>query len=315
MNSLSTSSQKSMLTRIITGTVLVLIGVPCILFGQWFYFAAVAFLTIVGTHEFIVCSSMNRYNPLIFAIVHIYVLVATFLPFFFDADLNFSFGLRAPSLFISPFLLLVYFFLMFGAALVSDKITVHDSTFLLVMGVYWSLAMRALLYLRYIVQEVEPDYNIFASCTLFTYVLSGSTMNDIGAYFTGVLFGKHKMIPRISPNKTWEGFIGGYVFGFVFTFFFAMIMDKVGYPILPGYLDFASYHWVNVLILSLLLPLAGDFGDLIFSAMKRTYGIKDFGRIFPGHGGVLDRFDSLSFCVLMVAILVCIFIGGFKAIL
>jgi len=110
---------------------------------------------------------------------------------------------------------------------------------------------------------------------------------DIGAYFIGTFFGKHKLIPSISPKKTVEGAIGGVVF-------------CVGVSLLWGYIYSSRYqnvqiHYVWLAIVSLVLSVISMFGDLSASLIKRTCNIKDFGTIIPGHGGVLDRFDSVLF--------------------
>jgi phosphatidate cytidylyltransferase len=104
------------------------------------------------------------------------------------------------------------------------------------------------------------------------------------AYFTGVKYGKHKMIPRISPNKTWEGAFGGYVSGFAVSLVFGLIFLKI-----PYYLT---------IFLSLTIPIVSQLGDLAFSSIKRHFDKKDFGSVFPGHGGVLDRLDSLLFTII-----------------
>lgn len=108
---------------------------------------------------------------------------------------------------------------------------------------------------------------------------------DTGAYFFGVFFGKHKMIPRVSPNKTWEGAVGGFAAGAVLSFVFGMFFCSH----LPLTLRIAA---------SLILPCVAEIGDLSFSSIKRKYGIKDLGNLFPGHGGILDRVDSIIFCLM-----------------
>ncbi len=105
--------------------------------------------------------------------------------------------------------------------------------------------------------------------------------SDIGAYFAGRAFGKHKLAERISPNKTREGFYGALLAGCVIT--------VIGILVLPN----ASHHYLGMLVLGLLSVLFSVVGDLFESLLKRIQGIKDSGRLVPGHGGVLDRIDSL----------------------
>ena len=109
-------------------------------------------------------------------------------------------------------------------------------------------------------------------------------MSDAGAYFIGVFFGKTKLAPVISPKKTVEGAVGGVAGGIVSMMIYCLIL-QFGFQLQVNYLYGLLYGAVG--------SLAGMFGDLCFSAIKRQTGIKDFGKIFPGHGGVLDRFDSV----------------------
>jgi phosphatidate cytidylyltransferase len=108
-------------------------------------------------------------------------------------------------------------------------------------------------------------------------------INDTGAYLAGVTAGKHRLLERISPKKSWEGFIGGVIFTVLFAWLFSGRF---------GGLDTGG--WISVAI---LISVSGTFGDLIESMLKRSTGIKDSGTIMPGHGGFMDRFDStlLSF--------------------
>ncbi|WP_318766001.1 phosphatidate cytidylyltransferase [Lactiplantibacillus carotarum] len=103
---------------------------------------------------------------------------------------------------------------------------------------------------------------------------------DSGAYMVGRKLGKHKVTP-ISPNKTWEGCIGGSVIGVIIASAFAIGMH-VGYA-----------NALSMILITIVLSVVGQFGDLVESALKRYYGVKDSGRILPGHGGILDRFDSM----------------------
>ena len=112
--------------------------------------------------------------------------------------------------------------------------------------------------------------------------------NDTGAYVIGVPFGKHRLWERISPKKSWEGFFGGLVFTIASAFIFAHFQPQV-----------AWYHWVA---LSVGVVVFSTYGDLIESLIKRTLEVKDSGRSLPGHGGFLDRFDSLILAVYVMLI-------------
>jgi phosphatidate cytidylyltransferase len=117
--------------------------------------------------------------------------------------------------------------------------------------------------------------------------------NDTGAYLTGMSFGKHKLMERISPKKTWEGFCGG------------MIIAAIVAAFLSGWLGVVDkLHWI---IISLIISLAGTYGDLIESMLKRSTGVKDSGTIMPGHGGFLDRFDSTILSFPLVYLFITLF--------
>ena len=109
-------------------------------------------------------------------------------------------------------------------------------------------------------------------------------LSDSGAYFVGCAIGKHKMAPTISPKKSWEGFFGGLVSGVLGMLLYVVVL-QFGFGFRVNYLHAALYGFAG--------SLAGVFGDLCFSVIKRQTGIKDYGKLIPGHGGVLDRFDSI----------------------
>ena len=128
--------------------------------------------------------------------------------------------------------------------------------------------------------EAVSQYQFILPLSIFAF----NWVNDTGAYCTGVLFGKHPLFKRISPKKSWEGSIGGSLSAVV---------------IVGAYLYFVQaafpYSFSTMLLWTLVFSVGGQLGDLIESAFKRHYGVKDSGKILPGHGGILDRFDSLLF--------------------
>ena len=123
-------------------------------------------------------------------------------------------------------------------------------------------------------------------------------MNDSGAYIVGSLMakrksGNHKMFPRVSPAKSWEGLIGGFIFDLISGYIFYL----VGWTSTIG---LTAYPLFDSLLFALAVGVFGTLGDLMESLMKRTIGVKDSGKFMPGHGGVLDRFDSLLLAVPVV---------------
>ena len=122
--------------------------------------------------------------------------------------------------------------------------------------------------------------------TIVVFLITLAVFTDSFAYITGYLIGKHRMFKEILPKKTWEGLIGGTIMG---VFVAAMFYHTCINPEFPK---------LFLLMICTFLSLIAQFGDMAFSAMKRYFGIKDFSNLIPGHGGVLDRFDSLIFIVL-----------------
>jgi phosphatidate cytidylyltransferase len=117
--------------------------------------------------------------------------------------------------------------------------------------------------------------------------------NDSGAYLAGVSFGRHKLFERISPKKTWEGFIGGFVIALIVSWFLSDWLGVIG-----------KYEWA---IVSVIISIAGTFGDLLESMLKRSLDVKDSGSFLPGHGGFLDRFDSTIISFPLVYLFISLF--------
>ncbi len=172
---------------------------------------------------------------------------------------------------ILGFISIVLFTILFSAIL-STSFTLDDALFVFFMVVVLSLAIFS-------IRQVL-DYKL----TVFIYIIIATFSTDTFAYLGGSLFGKHKLIERISPNKTVEGAMIGYVASVILSLTFAYFFLDLNKNIIY----FASF----------LIPIISQMGDLTFSMVKRHYSIKDFGTIFPGHGGALDRIDSIIFSLL-----------------
>jgi phosphatidate cytidylyltransferase len=143
-----------------------------------------------------------------------------------------------------------------------------------------ALPLSVLNLLAFPDSTVEPPvYQWVWIISLFVFLWA----NDTGAYLIGVRFGKHRLWERISPKKSWEGFFGGLVFAIISGLVFAYFNQQT-----------AWYHWVA---LSAGVVVFGTYGDLVESMIKRSVDVKDSGCLLPGHGGFLDRFDSLLLAV------------------
>ena len=202
-------------------------------------------------------------------------------------------------------------FILFWLTVIYKDFSVVDASFLITMAIIIGMGFQCLFYLRYfpmhrlgIVDTQAWHFtvnNTVVPSILIIFVIICAIMTDIGAYFVGVLFGKTKMNERISPNKTWEGFFGGIIISFLVSTAIGLALAFTNHPILD---IFDKEKWYNILFLSFLTPFFATLGDFVFSAIKRHWGIKDYGKIIPGHGGVLDRLDSIFFASIVAAIVV-----------
>ena len=172
-------------------------------------------------------------------------------------------------------LFFTYMFTLLSIAVFMIKTyPVADAAFEIVMTLYISYGFSSLVLLR--------DMRYGAYVFLIAFLIPW--MSDAGAYFIGSLFGKHKLNPAVSPKKTVEGAVGGVASGTLSVLLYGVII-QLFFNLEPqyGWLAFAGF----------VISVASQCGDLIASLIKRHYSVKDYGRIFPGHGGVLDRFDSV----------------------
>lgn len=309
MNKLSDSSKKSMLSRIITGVVLCIVGIPPIILGNWYMFVLFFVVSLIVVYEILTAPGKDKYQWFLYVIVYISSISFIYWQFVKNDQTfkliieNAHFTLN--TLTVSTIGITVFFLLLFLISILDEKVTINDVCYLFSMIVFVSLSIYSCYFLRYFPEQtIYYGRDNLASCLLFFYAMLGAFSTDIGAYFVGVLFGKHRMNPRISPKKSLEGFFGGVIFSFAISFGFAAVCSHLNVPLIPGVLDFQGNNWVWILVISLAMPLMSNLGDFLFSAIKRSYSIKDFGYILPGHGGALDRIDSLLVNNLFVSIMV-----------
>lgn len=164
------------------------------------------------------------------------------------------------------------------------KLPVQEVGVSIFAGLIVPLLMTALTRIRIM------DFGIYY--ILIPLVLCFGT--DSAAYFVGCAIGKHKMAPIISPKKSWEGAFGGALGGIVLMFLYTLVLDKAfGFEV----------HYLACILYGLMGAVTCIIGDLAFSVIKRQTGIKDYGNILPGHGGILDRFDSMTFVAPLTEIL------------
>ncbi len=327
-NKLNVLTKKSMGSRIITAVMLALVAVPLFFLGNWWYVSLVFFALIVATTEFLRAAKVSRVYWLIYFFTYLAVLSLTFWVFIknnMKANISNDWGMYDIShwnfvrgfieLEVSTLGVVVILITMFIMLIMDRNFQFEIATYMFMMIIFVGIGFQSFLVLRFypmrqgtLVEGFNPS-NITSSF-LALYVVLGTIANDIGAYFIGVLFGKHKMAPRVSPNKTWEGFIGGFVISAVTSFTFAATVSAVGNPIIP-LLDMNADTWYLLIIFSIAMPLLANIGDLFFSVLKRNFAIKDYGRMLRGHGGILDRLDSLLVVSLAISTLITLIENGF----
>lgn len=161
--------------------------------------------------------------------------------------------------------------IMLGTTVFSKNYTIEDAAFPIAVSFYVGFGFNALL---------DARVAGFDKVLLALFIVWAT---DSAAYLIGMNFGKHKLAPRVSPNKSIEGFIGGILGAVLVTAIFMLVDSTVALP----------YGIYRMSLFAVFFSVAGQFGDLIESAMKRHFGVKDSGKFIPGHGGVLDRFDSM----------------------
>ncbi len=255
-------------------TITSFIGIPVVLalvwFGGWWAFAGVTIVAVLGAYELHNMMLHEGYHPMILIslALSLLFLVAAMVPQ--ERPLLLEIGLGVALLVTFP---LLFFRKKLDGAMVDWSLTLAIAVYL-----GWPLSLFPLL----------RGYQVGIS-TGFWWLLTlllGVWGFDTGAFFAGHFFGRHKLAPGISPGKTWEGVIGGLIFSIAAAILFAM---------LPLHIP-----WYLALLLGILIGIAATLGDLAESLIKRQTHVKDSGQIIPGHGGMLDRVDSLLFAVIVV---------------
>jgi phosphatidate cytidylyltransferase len=245
---------------------------PGLVKQQYLYYGLITFLLLVGTWECIkIMKFGNGYEKWIVLPI-VLLIFYMFSKRFFHHDFYFNFRL-SEILALALIVIAVVTLFKFTSELY------FDSGKLIFTVIYVALPFSFALGLP---KFSSYDSN-FSLEVVFLFILIWSS--DTFAYLVGKFLGKHKMAPKISPKKTWEGYAGGVVLTLVLSYFVEMYQ-----PQLRG----------NWMIVGFLIAAFAPLGDLVESQLKRTFGVKDSGNIIPGHGGVLDRLDSFLICVPVV---------------
>ncbi|AKG04550.1 MULTISPECIES: phosphatidate cytidylyltransferase [Salimicrobium] len=248
--------------RTVTAIIAGLIFIPIVLLGGTLFTLFVYLLASIAIFELMRMKKIARYS--VSSLIILLFMWALMLPEINSYELS-SFVTKAELSLVTVLLLLSY------TVLVNNKFTFDDAGFLLISAVYVGMGFYYLIETRI---EGGLDYVFYALFVVWA--------TDTGAYVFGRMFGKRKLWPKISPKKTVEGALGGVALACI-----TAVIFQIFHPL-------HSSMFVLIAV-TILISVAGQIGDLVESAFKRHYLVKDSGNILPGHGGVLDRFDSLIF--------------------
>lgn len=264
-----------MLTRIISGIIGMIIATGVIQMGGTIFVGVSLLLACLAWREYVNAFMQKEYNiPLFWGIFMIaFIILSGYLM------QNVMFGI------------IVAIFVSFMNTIFNHKnFSIIDAIITLAGTVYIAVPFYHLVMLRIIEDNVILASNSIlgdfsVGCILIWLTFIGTWASDSFAYFVGCSIGKHRLCPEISPKKSIEGFVGGII----------------GAMLCVGALgSYFNFDLVIMLIMGALIAIIGTFGDLVESCIKRYVGIKDSGTLIPGHGGVLDRFDSLLFTAPLV---------------
>lgn len=247
--------------RVITALIIAAVFIPIVYYGTWVLDVLIAILAITGLNELLRMKGRPLFS--VEGLISVLALLALIFP---NETLTFL-----PERFASEILIHLAALLLLICTVFSRNLFSFDDAGVSILGVlYIGMGFRSLLVTRQ------------AGLDLIVVVLITIWATDIFAYLVGRKIGKTKLAPHISPNKTIEGSVGGtasaVILSAVYLYFFPLDMP-----------------YFQTLVFMAILSVAGQLGDLVESAFKRHYGVKDSGNLFPGHGGVLDRFDSILF--------------------
>ncbi|MGE6299298.1 phosphatidate cytidylyltransferase [Guptibacillus hwajinpoensis] len=262
--------------RVITGVIFGALLLGMIIVGDWPFIILMALVATVGMVELLLMKKITLVSlPGLLAIVGTWILV---MPDDWIASLTSSVFTKIDLLFFGLLILLAM------TVLTKNKYSFDESSFIMMASLYVCLGFYYFTATRYL-----GENNLDGMIHLF-FIIFLIWASDSGAYFVGRSLGRKKLWPHISPNKTVEGAVGGVVMAVLVGVVFQLI-----YPVYDS--------MIVVLIVSVLTSVFGQIGDLVESAFKRHYGVKDSGSILPGHGGILDRFDSLIFVLPLLHLL------------
>ena len=258
-----------MIKRIITAICAICVMIPVLFLADTMVLPiGISIVSVIAIFELARCMGIHKHLGLL---LPIYVCAAA-LPIMSRLFQNNMFRFARFAFIFGVFFLMYLFVLIICS---HGKLPINDCLSFFVLSLYVLLALCAIIY----VHDVSAN-----GPYLYILIFLGAWVPDSFAYFTGLLFGKHKLIPDVSPKKTVEGAIGGIVF---------CVLSYVVYGLILNYGFGLKANLLFLGVSAIFVAIIAQIGDLIMSVIKRHYNVKDYGKFFPGHGGVLDRFDSI----------------------
>ena len=273
-----------MAKRIAFGLLWAAIGISMLVFMHtWIFLIFAMFLCFTATYELNrTCGFKNK------PVMVLSLMVSTVFPLYYE----YGYLLREISTvnLKTEYLVIIYVLLLCFLMLHNHEETkFSDIAFVVVSSLFVPFTFTRFMYFRDIA-EYYPDkgYTNAHGIFLILFILFSACFTDTFAYFVGSFLGKHKMCPKISPKKTIEGAVGG-VLG-------CILANVILYAVYDNFIfENPVHNYLPIIVASVITSVVGMCGDLTASLIKRNYGIKDFGNLIPGHGGIMDRFDSILF--------------------
>ena len=280
-----------MLTRILTGIVAIGLFVPVCIFSNTVAFPiVVGILCLIGVYEMSKCLG---YDKKLIITVPMYIIALGMPVFRYILERNTPFLACAMVAFFGMLIYTLAYVMFKKNTVKLSEILTFYALFVYVVGCFSSMVI-----IRYTNANIGMDDTSVEGKYVYLLAFLGAWVCDTFAYFVGRNLGKHKLIPEISPKKTIEGSIGGIVFTIGGFALYGLIVNSA--------FD-QSLSYLKLCVLGFILSIVSQIGDLLASSIKRQYDIKDYGNLFPGHGGVLDRFDSVMLTAPTVFVISVIF--------
>ncbi len=277
--------------RTITSAILLAVMVPILILSKYLiYPIALAFFSVMAVFELFRVIGVHTHWTLS---IPAYFLAGALPVLTHDIFLDSNPELQKNYMLFAVAMIFFYMLYVMSLAVFSKgKLNFANISEVVLSVMYVVISFTALCLLRYIEDGTFCFFLVFLS----------AWGTDVGAFLVGYAFGKHKLIPEVSPKKTVEGSVGGTLFAIILFIIYGFAIE---------YFTELSANYLLLAVYALVLSVISQIGDLIASLIKREHGIKDYGKILPGHGGIMDRFDSIL-AVSLPLVMMCLWASPFN---